>query len=105
MDAMSIHGSLLQAAAAEKIAHVESHQGETNQQLFAAELAKSDEQRAHEIQSTHKTEDGQQVDARGSRGGNASEKESSSHECSDDSETEEDVLFNQGETHLIDITI
>ena len=105
MDAMSIHGSLLQAAAAEKIAHVESHQGEVNQQLFASELAKSDEQRAHEIQSTNKTEDGQQVDSRGGRGGNASEKESSSHERSDDSEAGEDLLFDEAETHLIDITI
>lgn len=107
VEPVSLQTSLVQAVAAEKVTHVESHHGDANQQLFAAELAKLDEQRARDVQSTAKSEEEQRIDAR--------EKKRREERDREEEEAEEDEFdpgFGEGMltagdeiNHLIDITV
>lgn len=105
VEALSLQTSLAQTVAAEKVTQVQSHRGETNQQLFTAELAKQDDQRAHEVMKTDKSEQEQRIDEREERKKRAGEDEADSQEEQTDESLDEDMFVGEECEHLIDITI
>ncbi len=105
VEPLSLQTSLAQTIAAEKVTHVQTHHGEANQQMFAAELAKQDDQRAHEIKKTDESEQDQQVDEREERKDEAREDKESAQDEQTEDETDEDMFDAENADHLIDIVI
>ena len=105
VEPVSLQTSLAQTIAAEKVTHVQTHHGEANQQLFAAELAKQDDQRAHEITKTDESEQDQRVDDREERKHEAKEDEESTQDEQTEDKTDEEIFDAEDADHLIDIVV
>ncbi|MBN1593792.1 MAG: hypothetical protein JW941_11170 [Candidatus Coatesbacteria bacterium] len=104
VEAVSLQTSFAQTVAAEKVTHVQAHHGENSQQLFAAELAKQDDQRLHEVLKMEETEQEQGVDDREER--KKRDREGARADSESRDEASENDLFPADESeHLIDITI
>ena len=105
VEPVSIQTSLAQTVAAEKVTQVQSHLGETNQQLFAAELAKQDDHRAHEVQKTDQSERDSRIDEREENKKQAKDGEPGSEEDQTDDSFDEEMFAGDEADHLIDITV
>jgi len=105
VEAVSLQTSLAQTVAAEKVTQVQSHLGETNQQLFASELAKQDDHRAHEVQKTDESEQDGRINEREEGKKRGEDEESGSEEEHADDSFDEEMFASDEDEHLIDITI
>ena len=105
VEPVSLQTSLAQTVAAEKVTHVQTHHGEANQQVFAAELAKQDDQRAHGIQKADESEQDQRIDDRDERKNEAREDEESPQDEETEGEADEETLCAEDAAHLIDIVV
>ncbi|HUT03365.1 MAG TPA: hypothetical protein VM163_05685 [bacterium] len=105
VEPVSLQTSLAQTIAAEKVTHVQTHHGEANQQMFAAELAKQDDQRAHKIQKTEESEQDQHVDDREERKREAREDEESARDEQTEDKTDDEIFDAEDADHLIDIVV
>jgi len=105
VEPVSLQTSLAQTVAAEKVTQVQSHLGEANQQLFAAELAKQDDHRAHEVQKAEQSEQDSRIDEREKDKKDDKDEESSSEEEQTDDTFDEEMFASEKSEHLIDITV
>ena len=105
VEPVSLQTSLAQTVAAEKVTQVQSHLGDANQQIFAAELAKQDDQRAHEVLKSDKTAEDQRVDEREESRKHAKGEEAGSQEEQGDGSSLEEMFDEDDDEHLIDITV
>ena len=105
VEAVSLQTSLAQTVAAEKVTQVQSHLGEANQKLFASELAKQDDHRAHEVQKSDQSEQDSRIDEREANKKQAEDEEPGSEEEQTDDSFDEDMFASDEDKHLIDITV
>ena len=104
VDAVSMQTSFIQTVAAEKVSQVEIHQGDTNQQAFAAELAKQDQKRVHDVQKTAKEEAEEKIDPHEERKQDPRQQKQQAQDQENLSD-DDDSYAADGEEHLIDITV
>jgi len=105
VEPVSLQTSFAQTVAAEKVTLLQSHHGESNQQIFAAELAKQDDHRAHEVQKRDKSEEDHRIDEREESKKQASGGEAGSQEEQPDESLDEEMFASNKAEHLIDITV
>ncbi len=105
VEPVSLQTSLAQTVAAERVTQVQSHLGDANQQLFAAELAKQDDHRAHEVLKTDQSEQDGRIDEREEGKKHANDEESRSEEEQTDDSFDEEMFASEEGEHLIDITV
>ncbi|MBN2209309.1 MAG: hypothetical protein JW759_08440 [Candidatus Coatesbacteria bacterium] len=105
VEPVSLQTSFAQTVAAEKVTQVQSQHGESNQQIFAAELAKQDDHRAHEVQKRDKSEEDHRIDEHEERNKQARDDEAGSQEEQADESLNEEMFASIEAEHLIDITV
>ena len=105
VEPVSLQTSFAQTVAAEKVTLLQSQHGEANQQIFAAELAKQDDHRAHEVQKRDKSEEDHRIDEREESKNQANGGEAGSQEEQTDESLDEEMFASNKAEHLIDITV
>ena len=104
VDAVSMQTSFVQTVAAEKVSQVEIHQGDANQQAFAAELAKQDQKRVHDVQKTAKEEAEEKIDPQEERKRDGRQQKQLTQDQEDRPDDDDSYAADDG-GHLIDITV